>query len=341
VADITTLSSANAHVATEVLSRQVLDAERPRLMVLQSLAHMSTATDGAFSSTRKITKLLDHGAASAGTEATDPTPTPTVELDYDTPISGSVTMGVHEIATISEEKIKKELGLSDAQVRGYFNGARQFNVEQLLGLLSLYVQQLIPMGLRKIEADGLALFSSISGSVGQTDAYYSIAQVIQTIFAYRRQNPMPPNQRARFLLGNNMLERLTAEALTTNGGLGGSLWNMQAEFSALNMPPGEFEQNGYVGGILRYPVHEISEDLVPTSGGADIGIFGVPGVPGVPADSPSLGGKCGAFELTVDTPLQVRVDFDTSNATIELTLIGRYLWLEVADASAIRCRGQS
>lgn len=342
MADPTTLSSANAHVATEKLSEPVIAAHLPRMGALMSVVHFDTSMDGARSRTRKSSKNTDLGAASGGTEATDPSPNPTVELAHATAVSGTVTTGVLETALISEETIKTELGLTDAQVRPYFsaNGAA-FSLQQMETLLAPYVQRLYPMGLQKIAADGYALFSSVANSVGDAASYTSIENMIEAIFAQRRQQPLRPTNERRFMLGNTQLERLTKEALITLGGIGGSLWNMQAEFSSLNMPPDQFEGNGYVGGFLRYPIHEIDEELVPTSGGADIGMFGNFGVPGVAADDPRLAGRPGAFELSMETPLQIRAEVDTSKRAIELTMLARYLWLEWVDANVIRVLGIS
>lgn len=342
MADPTTLSSANAHVATEKLSEPVIQASMPRIGALMGQVHFDTSMDGARSRTRKASKNTDLGAASGGTEATDPSPNPTVELSHDTPVSGSVTTGVLETALISEEEIKTTLGLTDSQVRPFFSAnGTAFTLEQMEALLADKVQRLYPMGLQKIAADGYVLFASVAGSVGSASVATTIENLIEAIFANRRQQPLRPSSERVFMLGQTQLERLTKEALVTNGGIGGSLWGNQARFSALNKPGDRYEADGYVNDFLDYPILEIDEEMVPTSGGADIGMFGNFGVPGVPHDDPMLGGKPGGFELSMETPLQIRCEIDTSKRAIELTLLARYLWLEIADQNLTRVLGQS
>ena len=342
MADPTTLSSTAAHIATEKLSEPVIQAHLPSTGVLMSLVHIDTSMDGARSMVRKASKNSDLGASSAGTEATDPSPSPTVELAHATAVSATITTGVLEIALISEETVKKELGLTDSQVRPYFsaNGAA-FSIEQMESLLAEYVQRMIPMGLQKMAADGYATYNSIAGSVGEVTSYASIENLIEAIFTNRRQQPLRPVRERRFTLGNNQLERLTKEALTSQGGIGGSLWNTQANFSALNMPPDTFEGNGFIGAFLNYPIHEVDEELVPVNGGGDIGMFGNFGVQGVPHDAPALGGRPGGLELSIETPLQMRAEVDTSRRAIELTMLAHYIWIEIADANLTRVLGLS
>lgn len=343
MADPTTLSSANAVVATEILSTQVIQAHLPRLGVMMSLGHYDRSMDGARSLVREVGVNTDLGASSAGTEATDPSPSPTVELAHGSPEQATISTGVLEIALLSEEVVTTELGMTDAQAKRMFDlmGIGAFTVDNFLQLLRPYVERLIPMGLQKIEADGLALFSGFSGSVGNATNYVSPETMLEAVFAHRRDQPLRPPQEGRFALGNSQLERLSKIAYTSQGGIGGSLWNAQADFTLARVPPGSFQGNGFIGVFMGRPVHEVDEELVPTSGGADVGAYGTFGLQGISATAPVVAGRPGAIEFAEKTPLQIRVDVDVSRRVIELTMLARYVWHEINDGDARRVLGKS
>ncbi len=337
----TDLSSSNAVVATEILADEVQAAHLPRVGVMQSLCHYDTSLDGARSLVREIAVNTDLGASSAGTEGTNAAAT--VELVHASRVSGTIATGVLTQVDLTEEVVTTELGITDAVARRMFNSieAGTFSTEQFIELLRPYVQRMMPMGMQKIEADLLALFSSVTASVGSTSVYATVENLLEAIFAHRRQQPLRPVQEARFALGNSQIERLSKQAYTSGGGLGGSLWNSGGSFELANVPPGTFQGNGFVGLFLNRPVHEIDEELVPTASGGDIGMYGTFGVPGVSATAPQLMGKPGGIEYTSKTPLQIRAEVDTSARLIELVMIARYAAILVNNADLTKVIGLS
>jgi len=337
MADITTLSSANRHTATEILSQQALMANSPALLRMHSLVHTDFTMDGANSLTRKINKYADQGVASAGAEATDPSPIPTVELDNAAAVSGAVSMGVKEVAELSEDLVTTELGLTSSQAYALFTDQVAIPEASWTNMLRPYIMQMAKMGYRKIETDIIALMASLSNTVGDgSAAVIELIDLCTAIFQHRKQNPTLGPQFGRFALYTNQIERLTKEALFAAGGIGGSLWNNQADFGMANVPEGQMQANGFFGTFLRRPLHELPDDLANVDTGAQLAGYGNFGVPGVSADAPQLGGASGAFEISYKTPLTFRVQPDVSKATIEVTMLARYLAWEVADGEAVQ-----
>lgn len=334
MADITTTTSANRHVALEILSQNAQAANRAEYIRLQTQVHYDTKMDGARSLVRKIHKMADLGVASAGAEATDPSPLPTVELDNGTPVSATISMGVKEVAEISEEDVTTQLGLTTAQVRHMFSGFGAMSVEQWTALMAKYVMQLAPMGYRKREQDIANLQTTLSQSVGDVTKVVSALDLVSAIFKHRKQKPLLGPEFGRFWLNTNMIEQIVKEALFQ--GFGSNIWN-RGDFSLMHIPQGVMAGNGLFGSFLERPVVEVEEDIKVTanSDAEQIASYGNHGIPGVAADA-RLDGKCGAFELSDKTPLDFRAQADASKCTVEITMVSRYVAYECSDAEAVR-----
>jgi hypothetical protein len=310
-----------ALTATEILARQSILANLPRL-VLSSLVHRDALTTER-SNQKRYTVESDLGAASAGIEGVDLTPT--VQIGMSTSVNVSISEGVADMARISENAISTALGIDMDQVQAIIEGG---TVEQFRTLLAPFVQRLIPRGLQKIEADLLAHLASLTNTVGTSGSDFTIAQMLGAQFEYRSNQPLRPITEAKYLLTENQANEINIEALATSGGVSGALWNTQARFSMSDRQANAemVQAQGYLGEFLGYPVHAYDSELnVTANGGADVvGAFGVLGDPNRAPDDPALGGRPGAIVLLNRGSLKVRFAPHLTGRSADLVMNAHY-----------------
>lgn len=331
MANETLAANQSALIATEVIADEVIKAHLPSIRFLNLVHHKSM--DGMGSNTLRIPVYSDLGAASGGTEGVDATPS--VQLGMGTSITVTPTEGVLEMALISDDTVMRRLGGTPYQTvrSAFFSG----NDAAISTLLRPDIERLIPMGLQKIEADGYALLGSISNTVGPSSgSALRIQDMLSAIYQMKTQQPLRPRSEWVFFLAPVQVHNLNLEALATSGGVGGSLWGTSsADYNIANNNP-EAEP-GWIGSFLQYGTYEQDDELVTTANsGADaVGALFCRGNPSVAPDSPSLGGKPGAFAYVERHFLAFNFQGDASYRSAEVIMNARYAWAELADLNAV------
>lgn len=325
----TNAAQRSANIATEQLSRVALKAHLPRAVMLTQ-AHFDTSLDGANTNTKNYRRRADLGAAAAATEGSEIAVTH--QLTLGTTVQSTPTEGVGARADITEDAIMQELGITFAELQAFLDNG---SVDQFRQLLAPYINDMLPMGIQKIESDGLALISGISTSVGTSGSDLTILNGLEAIYNLRKNQTTRPFRESRFILAPNQVHEWNVEALVTTGGIGGAIWNNQADFGLARVPGDALEGNGFVGTFLGYPVHEMDDELAPVSAGNVHGFFGIAGVPGVAPDDPALAGGAGCFVYNQRTPLAFATEVNRSLRAIELILNARYDWKEVEDLNGV------
>lgn len=338
MANETISSSLAALVATEMLAQQSIKANLPDA-VLTSIAHMSTSLDGMRTNQKRYTVESSLGASSGGTENT--ALTNTFAFSMGTSVNVSPTEGVADLFEITEDAIMRQLGIPFAQLESIIAG--EGSVEQYQAILGPYVQRAIARGMRKIEADGLALLSGLSQSVGTSGSDITVSDMLAAIYTYRQGEPLVPldtqgPMATRFLLTNNQKHEIDVALFATGSGAAlANTWTNPANYASGQAAEG-VQAQGLRGSFLGYPVHVYSPTLnVTANTGADVvGGFGCFGDPMRAPDDASLGGRCGAFVREVRTPLSFAFRRGLENRSIIGRMNARYAWAEVCDSSAVK-----
>lgn len=329
MANETTTTSQAANNASEILSAIAIRAALPK-MVLASMVHRDDL--GASKSNKKRYRVnSDLGQSSGGIEGV--ALTPTVEITQGSSVEMTVSEGVADMALITELAASTALGVEMDEVQRIFLSGTQ---EQYEALLAEYIERLIPRGMQKIEADLLALLLGISTTVGSSGVDATIANLLSLIFKYRIAQAPRPITEARFLLAEQQADDVNREALSTNGGVGGSIWMSQADYGMANRDRND-ETVGRIGSFLGYPVHTYDSELNQTANaGADVvGAFGVFGVPGVAPDAPSVQGKPGAFNLLSRGSLKCRFKDKLEHRGAGVVMNAYYAAGELVDRSLV------
>ncbi len=337
MADVTTTSS-TIKLATEVLTAARIAAHLPRYTIM-NLCHLDRTLEmGGMSGTKVYRVAGDQGAASAGTEGTAPSPTPTHELNQGTAITSATTIAVLANAHISEEVLKRDAGLAQSDVDALFRNEGDLPYDAAMRIAGQFVPQLVATGMQKIEADMAALISSFSTSAGP-GATRTIEPVdlVSAIFQHLVNQPLRPPAEAVFALGTTVRKHLTQYALTTGGGMVGALWGGVADASGFiaELDPDFVNTNG-AGSFARHAIFDIDDEIAPTSGGATHGAYGTLGVPGVAPDDPALDGRAGAICLNSESPLRVSVATDTTDSfVLKVAVKAKYDPIEVNDLDGV------
>ncbi len=331
MANETTSTSQAALIATEVISRETIAAHGPRMVMLGLVCH--DTMDGEASNSKRYPVYSDLGAASAGAEAVDLTPT--IELAMGTSITLAPTEGVADMALITDDTVMRRLGGTPHRtVRSVFESG---SPEQRIALLAPDVRRMTKRGLQKIEADGLdTLLAAPSTSVGTTNTDLTILAALQAIRQHKVNQPLRPPSEWGFLLPGAAVQHLVVEAAVTSGGLGGALWGSAIDFSIVNKPGDEFMANGRVGSILNYPVFEYDDELKVTANAA-VDVLGMFFSIGNPARSTeSYGGEVPHGVYLERHFLAFAFQADESLRSLEVIMNARYIWGEINDLDAVK-----
>lgn len=325
----TDTASRGAEIATEILASRNIAANLPDYPFM-SMVH-TDSIDGVNGAKKDYIVSKDHGAASAGTEGTAITP---VELALAaTPaISVTPTEGVATQIDVTED-VLLERGTPSALLS---SALRSDDPDMWMAILSPFIAEMVPMGLEKMENDGLALLDNIGNTVGGGATNdLTASDMIQAIFQLDAQNPKRPAEESQFLLAINSIQEVVLELAYTSGGLSGALWNTQADASLVNYPRWIQNGVGFAGTFFGRPVRRIAGGLENVVTGASWGAYGNFGIPGVAPDAPELAGRCGGFVLLERHGLMFRTEVNVTTRTISVVMNARYAFAEVSDTELV------
>jgi len=319
-----------ALIASEVIADDVIKAHLPSIRFLNLVHHKSM--DGMGSNKLRIPVYSDLGAASGGTEGVDATPS--VTLGMGTSVEVTPSEGVLEMALISDDTVMRRLGGSPFRTvkQAFFSG----DDGAISALLRPDIERMIPMGLQKIEADGLELLKGVSNTVGPAAGNsLRILDMLTAVYQMKTQQPLRPRSEWVYLLAPVQTHHLNLEALSASGGVSGTLWGTSSADYNIANNNAEAEP-GWIGSFLQYNTYEIDDELVPLDSAGDaVGSFFCRGRPNVAPDSPALGGRPGAFAYVERHFLNISFEGDVSYRAAEVVMNARYAWAELADLNAV------
>jgi hypothetical protein len=327
MANETTASTLSAYIRTEVMAKEAIKAHLPR-MVASGLCHQDSIS-GLGSAAKRYFKQGDLGAASAGTEGT--ALSSNTALSLGTSVTVTPTEGVATLAQITENGASLALSIPFEQVqRAFVDGSS----DALCAMLEPIINELIPMGMQKMEADCLALLSSLGTSVGATTVNCSIADLIAAQYQLRINQPLRGVQEAKYLMAEKPINDVNVEALSTSGGVGGALWMQQANYGLANAK--DDMGAGFLGTFLGAPVHVYDSELnVLANADTDVlSAFGVFGVKGKAPDE--CGGRPGAWVYLEKAPLTIRIAENLPLRGVDVVMTAHYLFAELVDKNAVK-----
>lgn len=333
MANETTSAIQDSYIATERLSKQVIDAEGPRYIARQ-FCMGDVGTDGAGKKRYLVGAV--QAASSGGTEGVDLTPTR--QLADGTPVDVTPSEGIADMALITEKTVRRRLGGTPHQtVISVFESGNKQLISQLL---APDVIDMTNGALKKYELDALdTMLNAPSNSVGTTNTDLTILVVITAIRQLKLQQPLRPPSEWMFLMPSIAKQHLDVEVLLTSGvagGAGGTLWGNWADYKLANRPGDEWVMNGFQGTIFNIPWFEYDDEFKETANGTTdvLGILMCMGDPRRTPDSYSK--KVASFVYLEETPLTWRFQFDASMRSMEIIATADYAFAEMFDSNHVK-----
>jgi hypothetical protein len=320
VANETTAAVQAAAIASQVIRNQVIQAHLPKMTALGLMAQDSM--DGEGSNTVRYVVDADLGAASAGTEGVDLTPT--VALSLDTSVEVTPTEGVADMALITEDTVLRRLGGANYRsVKDVFASEDKAAISKLL---APDIARLTSRAMQKIVADAVAMaFASPTVQKGTTNTDLTMTALIQTIRGMKILQPHRPQSEWCFWLPTAGIEHLQIAAIATSGGFAGTLWGGgQARYNIANAPSDDLAAQSLLGDILGYQTYELDDEFNQLANGTT-DVLGLMFCRGDGKSSPdSYAGKPPSFVYVERSPLDFAFQFDASLRSLEVISNARY-----------------
>lgn len=321
MASETTSTTVATNKLSYMLPSRVLPPNAASIVAVQLFNDHDIA--GMPTSTMQYPVLSDLAAASAGTEGTEITTN--TELGYGSAIQGTPVEGALIRAVITDRSIEVAFpgmsGAEDLLMRGSF--------EQQMAAVMPQVTRMAGACLEKKEADGLALLTGLSNSVGTSGADLTIDDVFSAIYTYDTLEGVTGDN--VWLFTPNQVDELRRAIAVAGGGLGGAVWsNLDSSFiEARNLPV-----NGLAGGLMGRPVYQYSHSLrVLSDTGANVNGGLIARGIGNPTD-----GQLGAFGFVRNGGLKVRLQYKPELRGILAVVSLEYAAIELRDAHGVRIR---
>ena len=329
-----TTSTVKADLIANIIAQDAIKAASPDI-VFSKLMHRDTI-DGLGALTKDYPVFTDLATATAGTEGTDATETHT--LDMATKVTATPTEGVVMQARITDRALGAAYGrISNAVVH---NMLQAEDAEMFAALIRSDVERMTHAAMKKIESDAIALMASPSNTVGTTATALTLVDAMTAIYQADLNNMKSPNSLRGFALAPKAIHELNLEAVATSGGVSGSLWNNQAQFSLMNR---QIDNNeGFAGLFLGFPVFRIADALKTTANaGADhLGFFGGLGAMELTPIEAQSRGAMGYGAIVYNSPLDMPIRFSFSHAldqrSVVVTCKADYDVVELLDANGIK-----
>ena len=318
-----TTSTTNAtQKLSYMLSRKVLPANVAHI-VLTPLCNDDDIA-GEPTTTRQYPVFADLGAASAGTEGT--AITANTELTLASAITGTPTEGALVRGTVTNRAIEVRFpgfsGVHDLMQRGTF--------DQQMAAIMPEVTRLAGMCIEKKEADGVALFQSLSQSVGTSGVDMSVEDAFAAIYTYDTLEGLHGDN--LWCLTPNQVDELMRSIALAGGGLGGGVWFQQADAAFINGR--NLPVNGLKGTFMGRPLYQYSHSLRSLSdGNANVNGGLIARGIGRPDE-----GQLGAFGFVRNGGLKVYLDVSAPERGIVVVVALEYAAIEVRDQHGVRIR---
>lgn len=322
MANETTSTTVATNKLSYVLGQRALPPNAASIVATQLFNDDDIA--GLPTNTRQYPVFSDLGAALAGVEGT-PITTNTV-LGYDaaitaTPVEGALVRGLVTDRSI-EVRFPGMANVSDLMQRGTF--------DQQLAALAPEVDRLLGMCLEKKEADGLALLTGLSTSVGTSGVDFSVDDAFAAIYTFDTLEGLHGDN--VWLLTPNQVDELNRSIALTGGGLGGGVWVQQVDAAMINNR--NLPTNGLMMSFMNRPVYKyahslrvLSDTAANVNGGLIARGIGTPD-----------GGQLGAFGFVRNGGVKVRLEYSAENRGMIVVVSLEYAAVEVRDAHGVRIR---
>lgn len=328
MADETTSTSQATLIRTEVLMEGAIRAAQPRLVVMNQL-HWDDI-QGTGSGTVKYPVESDLGSASGGTEGTDITAN--TELTMGSAVSVTPTEGAVFRASITEQVVRLRLGGSMGVVEAF----QSHDPALLDALLAPDIRRGTNMILNKIETDCIALLDDGSTSVGGGAANdLTITDMFSARYQMIKNQPLRPPSEWKYIITPNQQNEVNLSALVTAGGIGGAVWNQQANYGMANTPDDAGYEAGLFGTFLGTRVFVYDHELRLEAAGAAKGAMLAGGSPMTSPRYPGLAGRVGYGVLVWGAPIKFRYSYDVSLRAMEVVGSCYYLAKELFDLNSV------
>lgn len=322
MANETTSTTEATNKLSYMLARKALPPNAAHLVLIPLCNDDDIA--GEPTNVRQYPVLSDLGAASAGTEGT--AISTNTALAYASAISGTVVEGALVMSTVTdrakEVRFPGMANVDEIIARAGYDQAMQFFMPE--------VSRHLGMCLEKKEADGLALLSSLSTSVGTSGQDFDVDDAFAAVYTYDTLEGLHGDN--LWMLTPNQVDELLRSIATAGGGLGGGVWFQQADaqfVNSRNLPTG-----GLVGTFLNRPLYKYAHSLrvlSDTNANVNGGLI-ARGV-GTPD-----GGQLGAFGYVRNGGFKVRIQPEAKERGTVIVSALEYVAVEVRDAHGVRIR---
>lgn len=330
MANETTSTSQAALIATEVLMQGAIQANLPRLVVMNQLHWDDISAEG--SGTVNYPVEADPGSASGGTEGT--ALTTNTEIGMGTTVQVSPTEGAVFRAMITETVVKRRLG--GMPYNDVIDVFQSNDVNMLQALLAPDIRRGTVAMLNKIETDCIALVDDASAVVGDGAANDAkILDLFSATFQMLINQPLRPPSEWKFILCPHQIHEVNLDAAVTNGGIGGAVWNMQANYGLAGRPTDALMSTGQFGSFLNYPVFAYDHELRLEATNAAKGCFIAGGSPEQNPRDPALAGRVGYGVLVWEAPLRFRFQYQAASRAMEIIGSTRYGAKELVDKNGV------
>jgi hypothetical protein len=310
-----------------ILGAQALKAGLPSV-VLAPLCN-DEDIEGQPSLVKKYAVEQDDGIASSATYGT--ALSSNNEFDYATAISITVTEGAAVLGTILNTAVAVKFP-GFASVREILmNGT----TEQKVAVLADEARRSVAMCMEKFESDHCALLDNFSNSVdgsGISGGALTISDIFSAIYTYAQQEAV--TQETALCLWPVQIRDLQLDLAVAGGGLGGAVWNQQADASAFGRA---LPANGLKGSLLGIPVYQMSHslrNLSDTNANVNGALIAVGrGAP----DS----GQLGALAHVRRGMAQFHFDYSAADRGVQMVTVMEYGVAEIRDSHGIRIRSRA
>jgi hypothetical protein len=272
----------------------------------------------------------DDGIASAATYGT--ALSSNNEFDYATKVTVTVVEGAAVLGEVLDTAIEVKFPGMGSITEIMANGT----TEQKVAALSDEARRSVSMCMEKLEKDHADLLDNFSVSVdgsGVSGGQLTIADVFSAIYSYDTAENITRD--TALFLWPVQVRDIRLDLAVTGGGMGGAVWNQQADASFLSSRG--LPQNGFLGTLLGRPLYQGSHSLRNLSD-TNVNVNG--GLIAIGKGSPA-GGQLGALVNVTRGGPRYRITQDAKVRGVIMSTVMEFKVAEIRDAHGIRIRSRA
>jgi hypothetical protein len=272
----------------------------------------------------------DDGVASSATYGT--ALSSNNEFDYATAITITVTEGAAVLGEVLDTAVEVKFPGMGSVADIMANGS----VEQKVAALADEARRSVSMCMEKFESDHCALLDNFSVSVdgsGISAGALTIADLFSAIYSYDIAENV--TRETALALWPVQVRDIRLDLAATGGGMGGSVWNQQADASFLSSRG--LPANGFLGTLLGRPLYQMSHSLRNLSD-TNANVNGA--LIAIGRGSPASG-QLGALANVTRGGPKFRIEQSAKVRGVFMSTVMEYGVAEIRDAHGIRIRSRA